>query len=112
MGMGKRMNEKLQKIIDEAGLIEDNGQVRYALSDEFNSRLVDMLLTECVKELQMANIAHCCGTTYDMGIALAAQEKMLKHLTTTFDMPEYSSIVPKYKVEDRPGIKLTPRRWY
>jgi len=106
------MNEKIQKIIDEASLIEDNGQVRYALSDEFNSRLVDMLLTECVKELQMANIAHCCGTTYDMGLAQAAQEKMLKHLTTVFGMPEYSTIIPKYKVKDRPDIKLTPKRWY
>ena len=25
---------------------------------------------------------------------------------------EFAISVPKYKVEDRPGIKLTPRRWY
>jgi len=107
--MGKRMNEKIKSLADQASLIEIDGQTRYALPDEFIERFADLLLTEAVKELQLANILHCCGTTYDYGVAGCTQEKMLIHLTEVFGMTEYVHLQSKYLV-NKPKTFLDDKR--
>jgi hypothetical protein len=72
---------RIKKLALEAG-----GSTYPEVGGAILEKFADLLIKDLLQEVDDANIAHCCGTTYDLGLAGAVKEKILKHLKSEFEV--------------------------
>jgi hypothetical protein len=73
------MNERIKELMLEAG---------YAAPElaERANKLVELIIRDVIQEVEEANIKHCCGTTYDLGVANCAQDKIAEHIKKHYNI--------------------------
>jgi hypothetical protein len=72
---------RIKKLALEAG-----GSTYPEVGGEILEKFADLLIKDLLQEVDDANVNHCCGTTYDLGVAQCAREKILKHLCTEYEI--------------------------
>jgi hypothetical protein len=75
------MKEKIKELALQAG-----GSHYPEVGGDILELFADLLIKDILQEVDDANTNHCCGTTYDLGIAQCAKEKILKHLCTKYEI--------------------------
>jgi hypothetical protein len=72
---------RIKKLALEAG-----GSTYPEVGGEILEKFANLLIKDVLQEVDDANTNHCCGTTYDLGLAQAVKQKILKHLCTEYEI--------------------------
>jgi len=72
---------RIKKLALEAG-----GSTYPEVGGAILEKFADLLIKDLIQEADDANVAHCCGTTYDLGLAQAVKQKILTHLCTEYEI--------------------------
>jgi hypothetical protein len=86
------MNEKFKELAIKAGLYVDlNGEPwpRNMTGEDIEGayqKFAELIIKNVIQEVEDANVKHCCGTTYDLGVAECAQDKIVIHLEKQYNV--------------------------
>jgi len=79
---------RIKKLALEAG-----GSTYPEVGGAILEKFADLLIKELIREVDDTNTNHCCGTTYDLGLADCVKGKILSHLKSEYEVT--------YKVGER-----------
>jgi hypothetical protein len=80
------MIEQIREFEKESGLeIYGLGAKREQWVDTMQ-RFAELVIKDVIKQAEEANTKHCCGTTYDLGVANCAQGKIVEHIKKHYNI--------------------------
>ena len=78
------MNENIKLLVDTVDTDVSGKWVGVDKLENFASNVV----AECIRQLNHANAQHCAYTTHDQGTVDCVKQKIVKHLTSHFNITQ------------------------
>jgi hypothetical protein len=80
------MNEQLRNFEKKSGLEIYGLGAKREQWEATIEKFAELVINDVIIQSEEANTKHCCATTYDLGVANCAQEKIVAHLKKHYNI--------------------------